>query len=707
MKRIEFLLVVVFCAVFSFVSCGDDKKSVNDADEISDEEVIVPICKTPGDGPYELKFTDITEEIGFKSLDVLGSQITVADIDGDKWPDVYTTLSSKLREDPAAPTGLYRLLKNKKGKSFEDVTFTNGLFKDKEGTNGLASSYVVFADMDNDGDMDAFNVVYVDKATYALEDFKEDFSKVYLNNGDGTFKPGPSYNFSLMILEAFAGVSFLDYNRDGVLDMFIGRHYNEYGVLTSCEQDTLYKGLGGGKFNDITTGSGLETVKVTDESLAGGKNHKATWGVAACDVDGDGNQDIMTTSYGRSFNMFYRNKGDGSFEDLSIPSNFASDALVDYNDDQFFACYCDYCANCGTDCALDCEAECDGSSDEGCVATCENEVKTCQDGCLETCDNSWPGKSYCSSVQNAKISCDSIGASGWTPGFSDQPHRLGGNSSGTLCGDFDGDGDIDLFAIELAHWHIGDASDKSMLLMNDGFPNSPFRRVDEKESGITRTRTGGWNDGDLGGVTADFDNDGKMDIYILSSDYDGTKSLLFQQQSDGKFKDTAKDSGSQIPRAHGGALLDIDRDGDYDLLVGVSMMRWGADTADYSKRPEKQWVTVLRNDTGSDANKVIIDLAGTKANRSAVGAKITVKAGGKQFVREVQSSYGLTGFQNDTLQIIGIGSLCEVEEIEVRWPDKDLTVTKYTDVHPNYVLEIDQEAGLKHHRIEEYFGKDQ
>ncbi|HOB72201.1 MAG TPA: hypothetical protein PKM18_10515, partial [bacterium] len=119
MKKI-FIISVVF-AVFFIVSCGDDKKvenddeNVNDADELTDDEGITPICKTPGDGPYELKFTDITEELGLKGMDVLGSQITIADIDGDRWSDIYVTLSSKLREDPSAPKGLYRLLKNKKG----------------------------------------------------------------------------------------------------------------------------------------------------------------------------------------------------------------------------------------------------------------------------------------------------------------------------------------------------------------------------------------------------------------------------------------------------------------------------------------------------------------------------------------------------------------------------------------------------------------
>ena len=661
MKKIIFFTVFTLLFVLA-VSCGDDKKTNSDSDtETNDDDlVLTKICKEPGDGPYELKFTDVTEELGLKGKDVLASQIMVADIDGDKWPDIYTTLFSKVRQDEAEPSGIFRLLKNVKGKSFEDVTFSSGLFKDSAGNNGLGSSYVTFFDMDNDGDNDALNVVYVDKNTFSIEGYKDDTTRIYLNNGDGTFKPGPKMNFAPSFYEALSGVAILDFDNDGNLDMYVGRHYSNYGVLDSCEQDNLYKGNGDGSFTEVTVGSGLETVKVSDESLAAATNHKATWGVVACDVDGDGFQDIMASSYGRSYNMFYHNKGDGKFEDLTLTSNFGSDANEDYNDDQYFVCYC----------TLD-----------------------------DTKDTD-----YCKDATNPKISC--AGVNSWSPGFSDQPHRLGGNTAGTLCADFDGDGDMDLFSIELAHWHIGQASDKSMLIMNDGFPTTPFRRVDEKESGITRPRAGSWNDGDLGGMTADLDNDGKMDIFLLSSDYDGTKSLLFQQQNDGTFTDKAKDSGSQIARAHGGSLIDIDRDGDYDLLVGVSTMRWGTDTADYSQRPEKQWMTVLRNDTGQDANKIIVDLKGTKANRNAIGAKIIVKAGGKQFMREVQGGYGLTGFQNDQLQIIGIGNLCDVEEVEIRWPDTDGTVSKFTDVYANYVLEIDQDAGLTHHTVEEYFSKD-
>ncbi len=674
MKKFSFLLIFV---VFFLASCGggsksgndadgtdpqNDEDAVNDDDSETDDENIEPICLKPGKGPYALKFTDISEEMGVKKLNALGTQVTVADIDGDRWPDIYTSLASKTRENQNEPQGLYKLLKNVKGASFEDVTFSSGLFAGKDGTNGLASTYVVFADMNNDGFQDAFNAVYVDNDTLSSDTFQEDYSRVYLNNGDGTFKYAGG-NFILNdMYSAIAGAAFLDYDHDGVLDLFIGRQYNSYGNLTSCEQDTLMKGLGNGKFENIVDGtSGLETVRADDDSLAKGNFNKPTWGVSACDVDGDGFSDILTSSYGRSYNALYRNKGDGTFEDLSVSSNFAHDDNENYSDDQFFACYCEDESNKETD--------------------------------------------YCSLSQGPVISCDGIGTSGWDPGFSDQPYRLGGNSAGTLCGDFDGDGDIDLFQIELAHWHIGEASDKSQLILNDGFPEKPLRRLSEEESGISRKRSGSWNDGDLGGFAADFDNDGKLDIYILSSDYPGTKSMLFQQLSDGKFKDTAKDAAAQIPRAHGGAFADIDRDGDYDLIVGTSFMRWASNDTDGRKKPEKQWITVLRNDTGQDANKVIIDISGSTANRDAVGAKIIVKAGGKQFVREVQGAYGLNGFQNDHLQIIGLGDICEVEGIEIRWPDKENSVTTYDKVFANYVLEINQETGLKHHKIEEYFVK--
>jgi hypothetical protein len=669
LKKSLLLLFVLFFLLICFAGCSsksteENDKDVADTDEVTDydNKEIMPICKTPGDGPYELKFRDATEELGLLDMDVTGSQITVADINNNGWPDIYVTMAGKLREDPEDPKGYYRLLKNMKGEGLKDITFESGLFKDRSGNNGLASTFVVFADMNNNGFMDALNVVYVDQGTYGMEGYKEDYTRVYLNNGDGTFKPGPTHKFHEKIYEPISGVTFFDYNKDGILDFFASRQYGRFGYLDSCEQDSLYKGLGDGKFENITEGSGLETVAPDDESLAAGKNHRPAWGVTACDVDGNGYADIMVTNYGRSFNSFYLNKGDGKFEDISLSSNFASDDNEDYSDDQFFRCYCAEDDNKDTD--------------------------------------------YCKDAPSPSIMCSQYS---WSPGFSDQPYRLGGNSAGTLCADFTGNGKMDLFSLELAHWHIGGASDKSQLMANNNFPNEPFERVDEKDSGITRSRSGSWDDGDMGGLAVDFDNDGRMDIYIMSSDYPGTTSLLYQQQNDSKFKEVVRNSGSLVERAHGGAFVDIDRDGDYDLIVGVSFMRWGADTSDYSKRPEKQWIRVFKNETGQDSNRVMIDLVGSgkegMSNSKAIGAKITVRANGKEFVREVQSSYGLMGFQNDLFQIIGIGDICEVDEIEIRWPDKNGTVTKYENIYANYVLRIHEEDGLSHHTLEDYFNK--
>ena len=158
MKKIYFLMFLL--AIFS-AACGSSSKTGTDEDAVNDEdaatddeqpdsdseEAVEPICLTPKAGPYALKFTDISEEMGVQKLNALGTQITVADIDGDKWPDVYTSLASKTREDLNEPKNLYKLLKNVKGRNFEDVTFSSGLFTDKKGTNGTASTYVVFADM--------------------------------------------------------------------------------------------------------------------------------------------------------------------------------------------------------------------------------------------------------------------------------------------------------------------------------------------------------------------------------------------------------------------------------------------------------------------------------------------------------------------------------------------------------------------------------
>ena len=610
-----------------------------------------PICVTPGAGPYPLVFTEVTAELGLgpDDLNITATGVTVADIDGDHWPDLTVTMGQSTRDDPADSKNRFRLLRNMAGTAFEDLTWTSGLFDARDGTPGRATTYVIYGDVDNDGDVDAFSVVYQDADKTELVDF----TSLMLNDGTGHFTHGPDRAFTSGAYDPLASAAFLDFDRDGVLDIFTGHQYGQYGVLSSTIQDSMFKGDGAGGFDDVTDAVGLTTQKALTSTLSDGTAHKPTWGVAACDLDGDGWSDLLTASYGRQFNALYRN-AQGMFEDLSQVSAFAHDDNEDYTDNHMYACFCE---------AHPTNAACAGAP---------------------------PAAGGCAGWENY-----------WNVGSDDKPWRLGGNSSNSLCGDLDNDGDLDVVAVELRHGWAGSSSDRTELLRNDGFPATPFVRPGNDETGLARSFGINSNEGDLGGALGDLDNDGKLDVLIASSDYPLTYSHIFQQQADGTFLNVSEEAGSRLPRAHGLALVDFDRDGDYDLVWGTSLARWAA--TDYPKPPDAAYVHVLRNDTGQSANRLMIHLVGGEGtNLGAVGARVSVHAGGGTFVREQQSGYGLTGFQHDALMIIGLGDTCVADDLEVRWPNAAGDVDTFHDVPANYVLVIEQGKWISYQTLDEY-----
>jgi len=631
------LPLIAAALLFSVVSCDDGGGDPDAGDTDTTPE---PICLEVTDDPGVLSFTDVTEELGLGAagLVMTGNNVAIADVDGDRWPDIVVTKGSSAQEDPEAPAGLYRLFRSVAGTGFEDWTWSSDLFLASDGDQGREATFVLFADVDNDGDKDAFSAVY--ETTDNDQDL-EHRTVILLNDGAGRFELAPEQEFSSAVLDPLVSATFLDWDHDGLLDVFAGHHYMNYGYLDTTVQDSLFAGDGQGGFTDVTDEVGLTTFAYSATTAAAGTNHKPTWGTAACDVDGDGWTDLMATSYGRQFNPFYRNV-DGLFEDLTLTSGFGSDDNEDYSDNQFFRCYCQ--AN--------------------------------------------PTASDCDGVPAPSIGCDGIT---WGVGTDDQPFRLGGNSSNTVCGDVDNDGDLDLLAVELRHWHIGESSDKTELLINDGFPQAPLSRPGNDVTGLTRNHIQSWNEGDLGGLMADLDNDGRLDVLVASSDYPGTYSLLWQQRADGTFAEVGGEAGARVHRAHGLGLVDFDRDGDYDLVVGTSLARWYA--TDTPPAPDDAYAYLLRNDTGQAANKVMLRLVGAGAggaNRDALGARVTVTAGGRTYVREVEGGRGLTGYQQDDLLIIGIGAACEVEDVTVRWPNAAMEEVSYAGIMPNHVAVIEE-----------------
>jgi len=147
---------------------------------------------------------------------------------------------------------------------------------------------------------------------------------------------------------------------------------------------------------------------------------------------------------------------------------------------------------------------------------------------------------------------------------------------------------------------------------------------------------------------------------------------LFRNNGDGTFTDVAYVNGAdRIEDGRGLSLLDFDRDGGLDLLL----------------RNYRQPAQLLRN-TGGEQHWIAFKLIGTRSNRDAVGARITITAGGRRQVREVTCGSGY--LSNGTLvQHFGLGTTRAAERVEVRWPEGGYTL-RY-DVPANQLVRIVEE----------------
>src|SRR5690606_1493901 len=101
----------------------------------------------------------------------------------------------------------------------------------------------------------------------------------------------------------------------------------------------------------------------------------------------------------------------------------------------------------------------------------------------------------------------------WSHDTDRELFRLGGNSGSTVCADLNNDGHLDLVTTEIVHWDVGQNSDPSQLLYNEG--DGTFERAPLAQSGFVKDRVGAvtWDDGDITVAAFDFDHDGRLDLY--------------------------------------------------------------------------------------------------------------------------------------------------------------------------------------------------
>ena len=248
------------------------------------------------DAPAPARFTNLAPRLGIDTLS-RGRGVAWTDFNKD---GLYDLFAVGIRD----PHTLYR---NNGDGTFTDHTDPSGLEDPRGGWAALAADY------DNDGDPD----LYVTRNGWA----GREGNSLYLNDGSGKFLDVAAQIGVDCPADSFTA-AYADYDKDGFLDLYVANGVS----LRQGSPNVLYRNLGNGRFQDVSLAARVANP---------GSSVGTTWG----DYNGDGYPDLYVTNYGGD-NALYRNRGDGTFEDVTIASGTAGPRysfitfFFDYNNDQ-------------------------------------------------------------------------------------------------------------------------------------------------------------------------------------------------------------------------------------------------------------------------------------------------------------------------------------------------------------------------------------
>ncbi|HEY7314127.1 MAG TPA: CRTAC1 family protein [Gemmataceae bacterium] len=442
----------------------------------------------------------------------------------------------------------------------------------------------------------------------------------YANKGDGTFEDRSEV---AGLSRQIAGFNLVqtDYNNDGFLDVYVSRG----GWLPHPMRPSLLRNNGNGTFTDVTREAGL---------LHPVNSMSAAW----ADYDNDSFLDLFVCSE-RSHNRLYRNRGNGTFEEVALSAGVQGKARRCKG-----AVWFDY--------------DNDGYPDL---------LVTYLDSIPQLFHNNRDG-SFTDATKEMGITGPKIGFSCW-------------------AFDYDNDGWPDLFITsyerglgELVRGVSGQSPspgvDTTRLYRNLG--GKKFQDV-SRETGVNGVFA------TMGSNFADFDNDGYLDFYLGTGDPNletVVPNRMFRNVSGRRFVDvTATSRTGQLQKGHGVACGDWDRDGNVDLFIELG----GA-------TPGDRYRNALFQNPGQGNNWLTVKLVGTKTNRAAVGARLKVVTAGDR-PRTVYrwvcsgSSFGANPLQ----QTIGLAKADLVARLEVFWPTSRTTQV-FERIAVNQAIEVKELA---------------
>lgn len=521
----------------------------------------------PSGIPFHAAFTNVAKEAGLRAPAIYGGVdkveyivensaggVALFDFDGDGFIDIFVLGGTRFGDPP--PEATNRLYRNLGGLKFDDVTEKAGLRR-----TGWANS-IAIGDFDNDGHIDLFLTYWGDNT-------------LYRNRGDGTFEDVTA-RAGLVLPRRDArpywssGATFIDYDRDGRLDLFIANYIdfdlkstpkpgenancNWKGIPVACgprglktARHWLFRNTGQGRFEDVSEQSGIARLTASFGMTA-----------AATDFDGDGWPDIYVACDSTP-SLFFRNQRDGAFSEEGI----------------------------------------------------ERGVALNEDG-----------------MEQAGM--------------------------GLGIGDYNLDGRLDILKTHFA-------DDTHILYRNDG--EGQFSDVTLASGLAVETRFIGWGAG-----IHDFDNDGWPDLFIATgSVYPETERdlpaypyrtppLLFRNLEGARFEQLFEAAGpafSEPLPARGAAVADLDNDGDLDIVI------WN----------RNEPPALLRNHLNppEPRNWLQVELQGTRSNRAAIGAQVTLEYGGRLQTQAVLSQASFYSANPPRLHF-GLGRNT-VQSLTVLWPD--------------------------------------